>query len=164
MTKKALTKKKTTKKGATKRATKRTGKARTPPLTMYPAWSEAKFWAFLRSGLRAKWQRWPPRFEILKTAQRPYVLALDTNGNPVGNKRQKYEYQCAQCGNWFPQKEVSVDHIEPVGTLKAYSDLPGFVERLFVGVDKLQILCDNCHTAKTQEERHARESHSGSEG
>lgn len=56
------------------------------------------------------------------------------------------------------QKEVSVDHIEPIGTLKAFSDLPGFVERLFVGVDKLQVLCDTDHKAKTKEERDARDS------
>lgn len=73
------------------------------------------------------------------------------------NKRQKFEYQCAQCGNWFPQKEVQVDHIIPTGTLKSYEDLPGFVERLFVGVEGLQVLCTNtCHAAKTAQEREDR--------
>lgn len=87
---------------------------------------------------------------MLNRAKRAYKPGAN------GNKRQKYEYQCAVCGNWFPQKNVSVDHITPVGTLRSLEDLPGFVDRLFVGVDKLQVLCDNDHLAKTQEERNAR--------
>lgn len=60
---------------------------------------------------------------------------------------------CAHCKKHYPQKEVSVDHIEPVGTLKSFDDLPAFVEKLFAGEDKLQVLCDGCHNTKTQQER-----------
>jgi hypothetical protein len=123
------------------------GKARTPPWPDWPEWSEAKFWAFLRSGLRAKWTRWPPKYAVVAAAKRPYV---------GDNKRQKFEYQCAACSNYYPQKEVSVDHIVPVGTLKSFDDLPAFVQKLFVGVDKLQLLCDTCHNKKTQDERRDR--------
>lgn len=49
-----------------------------------------------------------------------------------------------------------MDHIEPVGTLKSFDDLPGFVERMFVGVDKLQVLCSTCHQIKTNKERQGR--------
>lgn len=96
--------------------------------------------------------------------KRPYVIATDASGKAVGNKRQKWEYQCAVCGGWFPAKEVSVDHVEPVGSLKSFSDLAGFAERLFVSVDKLQVLCHTDHLAKTKEERHARASDSGDPG
>jgi hypothetical protein len=72
------------------------------------------------------------------------------------NKRQKFEYQCSACTNWYPQKEVSVDHIIPVGALQSFDDLPGFTARLFVGVEKLQVLCSVCHLAKTAEEREER--------
>lgn len=41
----------------------------------------------------------------------------------------------------------------PVGTLKSFDDLPAFVENLFVGVDKLQVLCDPCHAIKTAQDR-----------
>jgi hypothetical protein len=42
-----------------------------------------------------------------------------------------------------------VDHIEPVGTLRTFEDLPEFCRRLFVGIDKLQVLCKTCHNKKT---------------
>lgn len=122
-------------------------KARTPPFKEYPEWSEAKFWAFVRSGLRAKWTRWPPKYQVVAAAKRKY------EGE---NKRQKFEYQCAECQGWFPQKQVSVDHKIPVGTLKCLEDLPAFVEKLFVGADKLQLLCDGCHQIKTNKEREDR--------
>lgn len=103
--------------------------------------------AFLRSGLRAKWTRWPPKYAVLAAAKRKYE-------GP--NKRQKFEYQCAQCGGWFPQKEVAVDHIVPVGALRSLDDLPIFVAKLFVGPDKLQVLCDADHQVKTNKEREER--------
>lgn len=126
---------------STKAATKRT---RTPDFAEWPDWSEAKFWAFVRSGLRAKWQRFPARYAALAQAKRAYV---------GDNKNQKWEYCCSACGQWFLQKDVAVDHIEPAGTLKTYSDLPTFVQKLFVGLDKLQVLCRVCHGIKTAEER-----------
>jgi 5-methylcytosine-specific restriction endonuclease McrA len=84
---------------------------------------------------------------VLNASKRPY-------SGP--NKRQKYECLCAKCGNHYPLKEAAVDHITPVGTLKSFDDLPGFVERLFCGVEGLQVLCETCHNEKTQEERRTR--------
>lgn len=115
---------------------------KTPPFHKYPAWTEAKFWAFIRSGLRAKWNRWPPKYDVLKAARRT-----------VKGKRHKYEYKCAKCKKWFKGSEVQVDHKIPAGSLKSYQELPGFVERLFVGPDQLDVLCKPCHAKKTKEER-----------
>lgn len=129
------------KQSSPKPAKKRT---RTPDFVEYPAWSTAKFWSFVRSGLRAKWSRWPPKFEVLKNAQRPYK-------GP--NTRQKYEYQCSECKQWHIQKDVEVDHITPAGSLNDWSQLAGFCERLFVGVGKLRVLCKVCHKAITQKEK-----------
>jgi 5-methylcytosine-specific restriction endonuclease McrA len=72
------------------------------------------------------------------------------------NKRQKYEYQCNQCKNWFPDKSINVDHIVPVGNLNCSDDLSGFVDRLFVEIDGLQVLCSECHNTKTKEEKDGR--------
>lgn len=112
-----------------------------------PDWSTAKFWSFIRSGLRAKWTRWPPKYEALRDVRRPYVGE---------NKRQKYEFQCARCEGWFIQKSVEVDHIEPVGTLRDYSDLPEFVRRLFVSKEKLRVVCKACHLLITAEDKAAK--------
>lgn len=106
--------------------------------------TESAFWAMIRSALRDKSRWWKPIAECRMRARRKYV-------GP--NKRQTYEYQCAHCKNWFPMKDTNVDHIIPVGTLTCASDLPGFVERLYIEVDGLQVLCTECHDKKTQNER-----------
>lgn len=111
---------------------------KTPPHPAYPAWTEAKFNQFIRSALRAAWNRWPPKYEALNDARRI-----------VTGKRHKYEYQCNTCKGWFKQKEVQVDHVEPVGTLTSW-DI--FVARLFVAKEKLQILCYECHAIKTKKD------------
>lgn len=129
---------------ARKKPAKKASRARTPPFNAYPDWSSAKFWSFIRSGLRATYNKWPPKWDVLEEAKRPF------QGE---GKRQKWEYQCKECKKWYAQAHVSVDHIEPAGSLKQFEDLPGFVERLFVGPDKLQCLCATCHNTKTQEER-----------
>lgn len=105
--------------------------------------SKAAFWSMIKSALRQKSRWWKPIQECKKAAKRPYKGA---------NKRQKFEYQCANCEEWFPDKQISIDHIIPVGSLNDYDDLPGFVERLFCEIDFLQPLCNDCHSAKTKKD------------
>ena len=64
------------------------------------------------------------------------------------NKRQKWIYQCAHCKDWFKDKEIQVDHIIPVGTLRCYDDLVGFLKRL-TPEEGFQVLCKECHAKKT---------------
>ncbi len=106
--------------------------------------TESAFWSFIRSGLRQKSRWWKPITECKLAAKRTYK-------GP--NKRQKFEYQCNQCKNWFPEKQINVDHIEPAGSLNCAADLPGFVERLFCEQDNLQVLCEACHDIKTKNEK-----------
>ncbi len=107
-------------------------------------WTEARFWSFVRSGLRAMWQKWPVKWQVLQEARRPY------GGK---DKRTKWEYQCNGCKQWFKTKDVSVDHIEPAGQLRDYEDLPRFVSKLLCEKDNLQVLCKGCHDEKTKTER-----------
>jgi hypothetical protein len=72
------------------------------------------------------------------------------------NKRQKYEYQCRKCRQWFPEKDINVDHILPAGSLNCAQDLPQFVERLFCEQDNLQCLCLSCHDKKTLKEKQSK--------
>lgn len=117
---------------------------RTPPFPEYPQWTTAKFWGFIRSALRTAWTRWPPKYEVVKEASIPY------KGK---DKRRKFSYRCNICRATFPRKEVEVDHIEPCGSLREYEDLPEFVARLFVGREKLQVVCKKCHREKTNDSR-----------
>lgn len=106
--------------------------------------TESAFWSFIRSALRQKSRWWKPITQCKQKARRPYK-------GP--NKRQKFEYQCKYCEQWYPEKRVNVDHITPAGTLRSAADLPGFVERLFCEIDGLQVLCSNCHDEKTKLEK-----------
>lgn len=106
--------------------------------------SKSMFFSMIRSALRQKSRWWKPIAECKKLAKRVYKGPL---------KRQKFEYQCNQCKNWFPDKKVAVDHIIPAGELNDFNDIPGFVQRLFCEIDGLQVLCENCHSMKTKEER-----------
>lgn len=106
--------------------------------------TEAAFWAFIRSGLRSKSQRWAPIYQCLKAARRK---------SQSSNPRLKWEFQCAITGKWFPRKEVEVDHIVPCGSLKSFADLPGFVERLFCEADGLRVVSKAAHLIITKESK-----------
>lgn len=106
--------------------------------------TESAFWSFIRSALRQKSRWWKPISIAKLRARRPYKGI---------NKRQKFEYQCTKCKQWFAEKNISIDHIVPVGSLNCADDLPGFVERLFCEVEGLQCLCNSCHDEKTKNEK-----------
>jgi 5-methylcytosine-specific restriction endonuclease McrA len=106
--------------------------------------TESAFWSFIRSALRQKSRWWKPVSECKQKVKRAYKGT---------NKRQKFEYQCNHCKNWYAEKNINVDHIIPAGTLTCANDLPGFVERLFCEVDNMQCLCTECHNIKTKNER-----------
>jgi 5-methylcytosine-specific restriction endonuclease McrA len=76
--------------------------------------------------------------------------------NESDNKRLKWEFQCNHCEDWFPDKEIQIDHIVPVGTLRCGDDLKEFVERL-TPEEGFQVLCLECHLIKTNEERGMKE-------
>ena len=117
---------------------------KTPKTRNAGSMTESAFWSFIRSALRQKSRWWKPIAQAKQKAKRVYKGPL---------KRQKFEYQCANCLQWFPDKKINVDHINPAGTLRCANDLPGFVERLFCEVDGLQVLCSDCHDKKTADER-----------
>jgi len=103
-------------------------------------WTEARYWQFIRSALRQASRRWPPiARHALESARRPYV-------GP--NHRQKWEFCCEVCREHYKRTEVQVDHIIPVGSLKSFDDLPGFVQRLFCEEEGLRIVCKRCHSER----------------
>lgn len=107
-------------------------------------YTEAEFWSMIRSALRQRSMYWKPIALCKAMAKRKY------NGP---DKRQKFEYQCAECSKWHKSTEVVVDHIKEVGSLRSPEDLPDFVMNLFCEVDNLQVLCKRCHQIKTNEAR-----------
>lgn len=102
--------------------------------------TEGAFWLFIRNALRRRSIVWKPISLCREKARRRYTGT---------NKRQKYEYQCNVCKDWFKGTLIAVDHIKPVGSLRNAQDLPNFVEGLFCEIDNLQVICTECHNKKT---------------
>ena len=111
-------------------------------------WTKARYFSFLRSVLRRGTTKYPVKFQVKEAARRPKDKAKPG--------RHRFEYECVDCNDWFPDKEVILDHIIPCGSLNDFDDLPGFVERLFCEPDNLQVMCVPCHHVKTKAENIAR--------
>jgi hypothetical protein len=102
---------------------------------------QSKFVNFIKNTLRRASYRWPGRNEAL-------VAARVARGF----------YRCAVCHvDTFKRTEVNLDHIEPVVPVETDWHLPDgspdwniFIKRLYVGPDGFQVICLNCHDAKTQ--------------
>lgn len=110
-------------------------------------WTEARFRSFITSALRAASRRWPPKYKALKEA---FV------GKKVNAKTGKMamHYKCAACKKHFVAVDVQVDHIDPVvDPKKGFISWDVFIERMFVEIEKLQVLCKPCHKIKTDEEK-----------
>ena len=124
------------------------GRQRVPRTRAGNTWTESRYFSFIRSALRLASSKYPVKFQVLDDAKRI---------KPKGKAgKHRFEFLCNECGGWFANKDVSVDHIVPAGSLKTYEDLPGFAERLFCEPEGMQILCTDCHHVKTQAERKAR--------
>lgn len=111
--------------------------------------TEAQFRGWIRSSLRRMSQRWKPIYQTFNRSKRA-VTAADRE--KWGN-RIKFVHQCDACQQWFPKKQVAVDHIVPCGSLlDIEKDTGPFILRLLCEVDGLQLLCTNCHQEKTNVE------------
>ena len=90
------------------------------------------------AGLRQLYQRyWPPKKDII--ARKRY------------KKGKVFCCDCEKCGKSLLLSEVKVDHIDPVGLqpdLRA-GEIGPYADKLFCGLENLQILCSECHFQKT---------------
>ena len=70
---------------------------------------------------------------------------------PKGGKRLK----CNICQESFGERDIKVDHIEPIVPLhksQREMTLQEFYERCFCKLDNLQVLCKECHDKKSKQE------------
>lgn len=111
-------------------------------------WTEARFFGFIRSNLRRMTLKWPPRIEAERRERRAY-------SGP--NKRQKWEYKCVKCGDWFQRNGVEQHHKVECGALTCFADLPAFCERLFAEVDGWEFNCKACHQELTNKSRESKQ-------
>lgn len=119
---------------------------KSPPKTRNSGqWTEARYRGFIRSALRAAWQRWGPNHEVKKSARikrGEYLCA--------GYKREPHPAPSSIKVDGGRKNNIFTDHIEPVGKHETWDKT---IERMFVEADRLQVLCKACHDAKTKDER-----------
>jgi hypothetical protein len=117
---------------------KRVKKPRVPRTHAGGTMTKSAYFTFIRSALRQKWLRYPPRYQVLAACSRR-----------VEGKRHKVEHKCDMCNKWHKKADVEVDHIVACGSFTKFEDLGGFAERMFCEPDGLQVLCKPCHYLKT---------------
>lgn len=122
----------------------------------------------IKGALRRAFRMSPRPNAVLQEARVELPPALKKDGQE--GKRNQIRYQCAICKGLFQQKNVAVDHIEPVVPLYfqerslSIGDLAGGI---YCSVDNLQVVCStkikdlpkgeySCHYKKTQEENFVR--------
>lgn len=108
-------------------------------------YTEAGFNAFIKSALRRASGRWKPKTLALSNA-----------------RIEKGVYRCAKCEQAVPVtkvvdgkrvKWVEVDHLIPVVPPDVgFTTWDSFIERLFVEVEGLRVLCRDCHSEVTKEQ------------
>lgn len=117
-------------------------------------WTQARFNSFIKSGLRGMSRRWPPKFECLADA------CVGTKINKASGRLAKH-YECNECHQHFPAKDVAVDHIDPVVATTGFVSWDDVIDRMFVEKEGLQVLCKECHKVKCDEEKQQRKQAKG---
>jgi len=109
--------------------------------------TEAQYVARILSALRGATKFWPPKMQKLAEGRRP---------NQSTNKRLKWENNCEQCKQWFPESNIEIDHIINCGGISGadwLDKIKPWVLRAFVEIEGYQRLCLECHKSKTAKEK-----------
>lgn len=118
-------------------------------------WTEARMRSFVMSALRRA--SWSPKFDVINRA------FVRKGINPETGKPCKL-HLCEECGNEFPKGKMKADHHEPVIPIRhSWADDPGsflgynwneVMRRLWIEQgDGWNVICEQCHLAKTDAER-----------
>jgi len=116
-------------------------------------WSEARFNQFIDGLLRGGLRKWGPTYLCIAAATVSYGIVKCAKCSQEINKYIKVGGK--------RRTNIDVDHIQPVcppETGRLRKDGSGkidwnlTVDRMYVEVDKLNVLCKPCHKVKTREE------------
>jgi hypothetical protein len=121
----------------------------------------------IKGAIRRTFRLSPQMKEVLNKARVELPPDLKKDGTP--GKKPRVRYRCAICQELFSQKQVQVDHIEPVTKLHKSDEEMSWdetVRGVFCDVSNLQVLCStplkqnngksSCHRIKTNEENFIR--------
>lgn len=102
-----------------------------------------RFNSFITSILRSGSRRWGPKYETLNAAK------TEKRINPSSGRLAQH-FLCASCSKEFVATNVQVDHIIPIGFDKTWDE---FIHGLYCEAENLQVLCKECHSIKTKQEK-----------
>lgn len=119
------------------------------PWKEYPEiWkTEAKFWAWLRGGLRrGLWEKSPIKISFKNANVSKPPKGLET--------RAKTGTECSLSGEWTGKSKLEVDHKIGNVSLKAVDDILDFILHLIPSYKDLQLVSKEAHKVKSYAERY----------
>lgn len=110
-------------------------------------WTPGRLKGFITSVIRAGFRKFPAKYEALNKAKAGKKIN-------TASGRIAEHYKCAKCKKHFVNKDVQVDHKDPVVDPEVgFVDWNTFIDRLYCMGENLQVLCTPCHKVKTATER-----------
>lgn len=102
----------------------------------------------------AKKKKLPNKITFAKGAlRRASLMWAPINQCRINARRERGKYECAMCKELFNNKEIQIDHINPViDIIKGFTTWDDYIDRLFCDIDGLAALCKTCHAAKSASE------------
>lgn len=92
--------------------------------------------SWIKNALRRASFKWPGRYN-----------------SKLAARVSRGKYKCGECQGIFRDKEVQLDHKNPViDVTTGFVDWNTFIERLFVPESGFSVLCVDCHQKKSTEE------------
>ena len=115
-------------------------------------WTQARFNSFIKNALRSASIKWPPRYECKKAAWvsrgKYRCIGYKKRSHIVPTTLPRPENKKSRIVN------IQVDHIVPViDSREGFVSWDRVIERLFCEKEGLQLLCLQCHSEKSKDER-----------
>lgn len=95
-----------------------------------------------------------PKSKIMSALRRIWLYSPQRKEAKNRNKTHDGFFRCDKCKHLV--EEVAIDHEPSVVPLNGFDSYQGVIERMFCDSDKLQVLCNPCHSAKTAFEANSR--------
>lgn len=117
--------------------------------------NESKFRLFIINTLRQASYRWPARAEAQRSSRiAPACFKCSCCGDGIYTGKKTLEKANIQLSSDITIRtgKIKIDHIEPIVPLSGWDSWDGFINRLFCKAEGFQILCQECHKIKTDEE------------